>query len=68
MNIFVLDRDIKLCTQYHCDKHVVKMILEYAQLLSSVHRVAGNTVGYELTHKTIHVLFGHASVKKTMTG
>lgn len=51
MNIFVLDRDIKLCAQYHCDKHVVKMILEYAQLLSSVHRVAGNTVGYELTHK-----------------
>lgn len=51
MNIFVLDRDIKLCTQYHCNKHVVKMILEYAQLLSSVHRVAGNAVGYELTHK-----------------
>ena len=23
----------------HCDKHVVKMILEYAQLLSTAHRV-----------------------------
>lgn len=51
MNIFVLDRDIKTCAQYHCDKHVVKMILEYAQLLSSVHRVAGDNIGYELTHK-----------------
>lgn len=51
MNIFVLDTNIRKCAQYHCDKHVVKMILEYAQLLSSVHRVAGNAVGYELTHK-----------------
>lgn len=51
MNIFVLDTNIRKCAQYHCDKHVIKMILEYAQLLSSVHRVAGNAVGYELTHK-----------------
>lgn len=51
MNIFVLDTNIKLCAQYHCDKHVVKMMLEYAQLLSSVHRSAGRQVGYELTHK-----------------
>ena len=35
MNIFVLDYDITLCARYHCDKHVVKMVLEYAQLLCS---------------------------------
>ena len=23
----------------HCDKHVVKMIIEYAQLMSTAHRV-----------------------------
>jgi len=39
MNIFFLDRDVRLAAQYHCDKHVVKMILESAQLLSSAHRV-----------------------------
>ncbi len=33
MNIFALDRDPKLAAQYHCDKHVVKMILEYTQML-----------------------------------
>jgi len=33
MNIFILDKDVKKCAQYHCDKHVVKMILETAQLL-----------------------------------
>lgn len=39
MNVFVLDLDIKKCASYHCDKHIVKMILEYAQLLSTAHRV-----------------------------
>lgn len=39
MNIFFLDKDLKLCAQQHCDKHVVKMILELAQLLSTAHRV-----------------------------
>lgn len=38
MNIFVLDSDPKLAAQMMCDKHVVKMIVESAQLLSTVHR------------------------------
>jgi hypothetical protein len=39
MNIFYLDKDPKVCAQMHNDKHVVKMILEYAQLLSTAHRI-----------------------------
>ena len=39
MNIFYLDRDVSKCAEYHNDKHVVKMIIEYAQLLSTAHRV-----------------------------
>jgi hypothetical protein len=35
MNIFVLDTDPILAAQAHCDTHVVKMILETAQLLST---------------------------------
>lgn len=35
MNIFVLDEDIALCAQYHMDKHIVKMPLETAQMLST---------------------------------
>lgn len=35
MNIFVLDLDITKCAEYHCDKHVVKMILETTQLLNN---------------------------------
>lgn len=39
MNIFALDSNPKLAAQYHCNKHVVKMILESCQLLSTAHRL-----------------------------
>lgn len=39
MNVFYLDSNVTTCAQYHCDKHVVKMIIEYAQLMSTAHRV-----------------------------
>jgi len=39
MNIFYLDNNPKTCAEMHVDKHCVKMILEYAQLLSTTHRV-----------------------------
>jgi hypothetical protein len=39
MNIFYLDKDPSICAEMHNDKHVIKMILEYCQLLSTAHRV-----------------------------
>ena len=39
MNIFYLSEDPVQCAKWHCDKHVTKMIIEYAQLLSTAHRV-----------------------------
>ena len=39
MNLFVLDEDPVLAARYQCDKHVVKMIVETAQLLSTAHRL-----------------------------
>ena len=39
MNIFYLDKHYRTCAKQHVDKHVVKMIVEYAQLLSTAHRV-----------------------------
>ena len=39
MNIFYLDKNFQVNAKLHCDKHVVKMIVEYAQLLSTAHRV-----------------------------
>jgi len=56
MNIFYLDHDPLKAAQYHCDKHVVKMILETAQLLSGVIHVNSPQDArckslYKLTHK-----------------
>ncbi len=51
MNIFFLDWDVEKNAQYHCDKHVVKMILETAQLLCGVHHVAV----HDTVHDTAHV-------------
>jgi hypothetical protein len=57
MNIFYLDRDPEIAAQMMCDKHVVKMILESAQMLSTAHRVLdgdeyANEMGlYKLAHK-----------------
>lgn len=56
MNIFVLDLDPKICASYHCDKHVVKMIVETAQLLSTAQHENGINLNigeraYKRTHK-----------------
>jgi hypothetical protein len=39
MNIFYISEDPKTCAEQHVDKHVVKMIIEYAQLMSTAHRI-----------------------------
>lgn len=39
MNIFVVNQDPVIAAQELCDKHVVKMILESAQMLSTAHRL-----------------------------
>jgi hypothetical protein len=44
MNIFYLDHDPIKCAQMHNDKHCIKMILEYAQLLSTAHRVLDGVI------------------------
>lgn len=43
MNVFYLDSNPQQCAEFHCDKHTVKMIVEYAQLLSTAHRVCDGT-------------------------
>jgi len=44
MNIFVLDTDPIKAAQLQCDKHVVKMIVESAQMLSTAHRILDGDV------------------------
>jgi len=52
MNIFYLDHNPVKAAQMQCDRHVVKMILETAQLLSTAHsELDGIQVAYRATHK-----------------
>ena len=39
MNIFYLHEDAKTSAEMHVDSHASKMIIEYAQLMSTAHRV-----------------------------
>lgn len=39
MNIFILDKNPRIAAAMHCDKHVPKMVLESAQMLSTAHRM-----------------------------
>jgi len=54
MNIFILDWDVKKNAKYHVDKHVVKMILETAQLLCGVHHMTVHDTVHDTAHDTVH--------------
>ena len=49
MNIFYLHKEPEVSAQLHCDKHVVKMIIEYAQMLSTAHRMVDGEQYYGLS-------------------
>jgi len=53
VNIFFLHIHPSLAARYQCDKHVVKMILESAQLLSTCHHVYGTAT--PLMYKATHI-------------
>lgn len=43
MNRFIIEETPRECAQSHCDKHIVKMPTEEAQMLSTVHRILDGT-------------------------
>lgn len=59
MNIFILDSNIKKSVEYYTDKHCVKMILEYCQMLCTTvsvnqdihNRLSIISIPYIATHK-----------------
>lgn len=50
MNIFVFDEDPQKSARAHSDRHVVKMVLETAQMLCTVHHLSGQSAPYAKTH------------------
>jgi hypothetical protein len=49
MNVFYVDKHPVKAAEQMCDKHIVKMILESAQLLSTCHRVLDGQEYYDKT-------------------
>jgi hypothetical protein len=52
MNIFILHQNPSECAKMYCDKHVVKMLLETAQMLSTTLHECGQSdiAPYKLNH------------------
>lgn len=58
MNIFVLDYNVEQCAEYHCDKHIVKMILESVQMICTNHSMFSlKTLDFEdIPYKSTHAM------------
>jgi len=50
VNLFILDRDPVIAARWQCDRHVVKMTLEAAQILCSAAHLLGQRAPYRPTH------------------
>ena len=55
MNIFFLDFNPQKAAEYHCDKHVVKMIIETAQMLYSAHWMLDPVDLPETAYRKAHI-------------
>ena len=54
MNIFILDENPVIAAQAQCDKHVVKMVLESAQMLSTTHHLLDDVPNDSVFYKPVH--------------
>jgi hypothetical protein len=51
VNFFYLDSDPKICAQYYCNKHIVKIPIEIAQILSKIHHQLNSNINYNKIYK-----------------
>lgn len=68
MNIFVLDYNPSAAAKMHCDKHVVKMIVESAQMLSTAHRVLNGSAYKDKSKsgKRLVTKYSHPTLDSTL--
>ena len=68
MNIFILDKDPKIAAQMLCDKHIPKMIVESAQMLSTAHRMLDGTPEKRRSKsgKTIQTYYSFGDIRDSM--
>ena len=56
VNFFYLDKDPKICAQYYCNKHIIKIPIEIAQILSKIHYELKSNIDYDKIYKNSSVV------------
>ena len=56
VNFFYLDKDPKKCAQYYCNKHVIKIPIEIAQILSKIHYDLNSNINFSKIYKNSMVV------------
>jgi len=56
VNFFYLDENPKKCAKYYCNKHVVKIPIEIAQILSKIHYITESNIDYSKIYKNSTVI------------
>jgi hypothetical protein len=56
VNFFYLDKDPKKCAKYYCNKHILKIPIEIAQILSKIHYELNSKIDYSKIYKNSSVV------------
>jgi hypothetical protein len=56
VNFFYLDKDPQKCAQYYCNKHVIKIPIEIAQILSKIHYNSNSNIDFSKIYKNSKVV------------
>ena len=62
VNFFYLDKDPEKCAEYYCDKHICKIPIEIAQILSKIHHELKTGIDYNKIYKNsivVKIILGH---------
>jgi len=52
VNFFYLDEDPKKCAKYYCNRHILKIPIEIAQILSKIHYALNSGIDYNKIYKS----------------
>jgi len=56
VNFFYLDQDPKICAQSYCNKHIIKIPIEIAQILSKIHHDLESSIDYSTIYNSSQVV------------
>jgi len=56
VNFFYLDKDPKKCAKYYCNKHILKIPIEIAQILSKIHYELKSKIDYSKIYQNSTVV------------